>query len=236
MVLLMINILLLVKMIYMDSDTNIFKEEYLMKKLIVITLSLAMVIAFASATMASTLGVNVSKGNTLCIERSEIYGEQTSITGNFGVSDNLLLSAAYITLSDNFSLGARYEIIENLAVAAKYISEADGADYDTWNIDFRGKLPLNKKLSLAGKAGYSDTGDSTVNLYAAAEYAVTDNFIPTLAVDYYDYDIDGADSDTYIVLGMDIYPLKNFFIYLDYNIHTEASENNAVYIGLEYAF
>jgi len=208
-----------------------------MKKLIVLMLALTLTFAFTTVSMASTLGVNVSKGNTVSIEKDVIDEDPITITGNFGINDQWLISVGYNFNNDDsddngFILKARYEIVENLATSFGY-SKSDNAD--GWFIDLRAKYPFNDNLAFTGKVSYTDAdGTDVFGLFAQAEYAVSDMFVPTFGLDYSNPE-HGKDT-TYAVIGMDFYPTEKFFIYLDYSINIDDSDDDFIYLGLEFAF
>lgn len=216
-------------------ELTVIGRNYLMKKLFILGLAAIMTVAFTTLAMASTMGVNVEKGYTLSIERDEIYSDATAITGNLGLSDNFLLTLGYVTNADYYTVGGRFEIVNNLALGFNYGSEPDDADDDSYTVDLRGKLDLSNQLALVGKAAYTEFGDDKDFTYTGqAEYAVTDSFIPTFAVAY--KDPDEGDSTTTYTLGMDVYPTDKFFVYLDYAIDKDDSADNEVYLGVEFAF
>ncbi|HOP74057.1 MAG TPA: hypothetical protein PLC07_03250 [Bacillota bacterium] len=208
-----------------------------MKKLIVLMLTLALTLSFATVSMASTLGVNVSKGNSVSIEKDVIDEDPFTITGNFGINDQWLISVGYNFNNDNsddntYFLKARYEIVENLATSFGYF-KSDNAD--GWQIDLRAKYPYSDNLAFTGKVSYTDDdGTDVFGLFAQAEYAVSDMFIPTFGFDFSHEE--HADDVTYVILGMDFYPTENFFIYLDYGVNVDDSDDDFVYLGVEFAF
>lgn len=205
-----------------------------MKKLLALTVACVMVITFASISMASTMGVNVSKGNSICFEKDPIDTNPLYVTGNFGVSDKLLLSFGTTfndANDDSYTFGGRYEIMNNLATGFKF----EDGDTETFTIDLRYKYDVDKKLALVGKLAYTDPkdGDDIYGVTAQAEYSVADNFIPTFALAY--SDTDSSDSITRATLGMDFYPTDKFFIYLDYTVNVDDSDDDSFYLGLEFA-
>lgn len=205
-----------------------------MKKLWVLGLAAIMTFACASLSMASTLGVNVNQGTSLSIEREDIDRSATTITLNAGLSDQLLLGLGYVTSDDYYIFGGRYEIHHNLAFGFNYYSEPDGADDDAYSVDLRGIYDFSKQLALTGKVSYIDKGyNEVIGLLGQVEYAVTDSFIPTFAVAY--SEPDEGDSSTDYIFGMDIYPTDVLCVYLDYTVNEDDSDNNTVYLGLEFA-
>lgn len=208
-----------------------------MKKVMVLMLALVLTFSLTAVAMASTMGVNVSKGNSVSIEKDVIDDDPITITGNFGINDQWLLSVGYNFNNDNsdddtFILKARYEIVENLATSFGY-SKSDNAD--GWYIDLRAKYPYSDTLAFTGKISYTDDdGTDVFGLVAQAEYAVSDMFIPTFGLDF--SDAEGSDDVTYAVLGMDFYPTEKFFIYLDYGVNIDDSDDDYVYLGVEFAF
>lgn len=211
-----------------------------MKKLSVLLLAFVLVVALSTATMASTMGVNVNEGYSVTLEKSDAADDIT-ITGNFGVSDELLLMLGYTTESEIISLSARYELMENVALTAGY----DFSDYDNaWAIGVRGKLGMTDELALTGKFEYSnyssDFGlfdNTAITLFGQAEYAFTEKFVATLGVGYTkaDFDVFGEDSLTNYVLGFEFYPTETIVAWVDYETYN--NDNDAtIYFGIDFAF
>lgn len=205
-----------------------------MKKLAVLGLAGIMIFACASLSAASTFGVNVNQGYSLSIEREDIDRSATIITFNAGLTDQLLLGLGYVTSDKYYIFGGRYEIRPNLAFGFNYFSEPDEGGDDAYSVDLRGKYDVNRQLAFTGKIGYTDLGfNDRIELFGQAEYMLTDSFIPTFAVAY--WEPDKGDSSTYYKVGMDFYPNDVLGIYLDYTVNEENSDNNTVYLGLEFA-
>jgi|GEM_PF-439310 len=224
-----------------QSDQNFLARSEFHEKLLVLGLAVMMTIAFASVTMAGTLGVNVSEGWSVSVEKANVDIDRVEITGNYGVSDLLKLSIGFVTDVDAISFGARYQIAENTAINFKYYTyDTLDVDISEYSIDLRGKKHLNDNLALAGKIGYYKYDYEFPILdfdgfeaLGQIEYSFNEFVTGNLGVIYYDYDIDDG---TDITLGIEIYPTEKFTIWADYTFDADDIDNNLFGIGVEFAF
>jgi hypothetical protein len=209
-----------------------------MKKLLVFSLVLIMTVAFASASSGSTLGVNVDEGVSITIEKPVDYWDAVFITGNFGINDNLRLSVGYITEdayeagNSGFSLGARYEFVENFSVALEYY------DYDLcyeWAINLRGKKDFSDQLALVGMVAYCDADyyDELYNIFGQVEYGFNDFVTGNLGLEF---SFREDDNMSRLVAGIEFYPTENFTLWADYKVDIEESDNDLLGLGVEFSF
>jgi hypothetical protein len=209
-----------------------------MKKLLVFSLVLIMTVAFASASSGSTLGVNVDEGVSITIEKPVDYWDAVFITGNFGINDNLQLSVGYVTDdayeagNSGFSLGARYEFIENFAVALEYY------DYDLcyeWSISLRGKKEFSDQLNLVGRIAYWDADyyDESCNILGQVEYGFNDFVTANLGLEF---SFNDNDDSTHLVAGIEFYPTENYTLWADYKVDIEEFDNDLLGLGVELSF
>ena len=94
-----------------------------MKKLFSVLLAVAMTVLCVGVVMANTIPVAVSKSNSIILEDTNLDNDNYAITGNFGVSDQLLLKAGLSPEGDlpqTYTLGMRYEFAKNMALALDY--------------------------------------------------------------------------------------------------------------------
>jgi len=214
-----------------------------MKKCLTLLLTLSLIFALSAAAMAGAMGVNVNEGYSVDIEKPNCSVGSYSVTGNFGISDNVLFWLCYATESDadnalaTTSLGGRFEIIENLAATFSY---ATNDDSNEWTLGIRGKAPINDVFALTGKIEYintdPDTGDdfTAYLLFGQAEYAFSKYVTGNLGAKYY-YNNDAESSTTYYLAGLEIYPTAKTTLWLDYT--KDNNDSDAVYgLGVEFAF
>lgn len=210
-----------------------------MKKLFVLSLAVILTLAFASVSMASTIGVNVNKGWSVSVEKADTDADEIEITGNYGISDQLMLSVGFVTEIDAISLGVRYEFAENAAINFKYYTyDINGIDFSDYYLDVRGKANLSDKIALTGKLGYIrfeddfDTEDG-FEIVGLAEYSFNDFVTANLGASY--TEIENSDI-TKILLGFEFYPTENLTLWVDYSFDADDSDNDCVGIGIEFAF
>jgi hypothetical protein len=214
-----------------------------MKKLTTLLLVIAMVVTLSAATLASTMEVNVEEGYSVSLERPNFDVDSYKITGNFGVSDDVLVWLAYETEdSDNnldgiTSLGVRYEFMENLAGIFEYLT----TDGETgFKLGVRGKYALSDPLALVGEASYvsfdPDGGDSYdgFNLIGQAEYAFNEMVTGNAGIKY--AKMEDADSETSFVAGVEFYPTKQVSCWLDYEKGTDDDDDDIFGAGVKFKF
>jgi hypothetical protein len=215
-----------------------------MKRLLILGLAVMLTLALGSAAMASTMGVNVSKGTAIDVERY-LYDESDSdfsmIWGNYAPNDKILFKLSYAfdpftnnDFSDELTFGIRYSIINNLALVANYTAVEDIDD--KYDLGLRGKLNLSKKVDLTGELKYAnnlETDEDAVPFWGQAEFKVSD--FATLNAGLGFDDLGDVDSDTtYGILGAEFY-IKKVTIYMDYYIYDD-SDNNSACVGIDFAF
>lgn len=115
-----------------------------MKKILALCLALTFTLFFETAINASTIPVNVEPGSSVTIAKQlRPTDPGYNLTGNFGITEQILLNADYGTQSKTVTLGARYEIQENMALKATY-----AVDPSKWTGEFLMKQKLKNSLFL----------------------------------------------------------------------------------------
>jgi hypothetical protein len=222
--------------------SNIKEEkEKKMKRLLILCLTVMFTFVLGNAAMASTMGVNVSKGAAIDIERY-LYDDSDSdywmLWGNYAPNDKILFKLGYAFEDDDFSdeltFGIRYEIIKNLALVADYTTIED-TDDDIFGLGFRGKINLNKNVDLTGELMYHShtDADDIATFWGQGEFKVSEYAVLNAGFGF--DDLDHVNDDTvYGILGAEFY-LKKVCIYMDYYIY-EDSDLNSACVGVEIAF
>jgi hypothetical protein len=214
------------------------------KKLSILGLILILLCSCGVVTWGSTIGVNVSEGASVTVEKENFDLDSFKLTGNFGVNDQLLLWVGYSTEtakdSDDAtpSLGLRYEFVNNFAGIFGYRTQEK---LDELAFGVRAKTLLSKPLTLIGEAKYHDfipeEGDSFTgySLKAQLEYSITPLVTGNLGGAFFDTESEDSESSTYILAGLEFYPTEQFTWWVDYS-RDQDNDENIVGAGIEYKF
>ena len=196
-----------------------------MKKLLSILLAVAMTVLCVGVVMANTIPVPVTKGASVSLEATNLDIDTYAITGNFGVSDALLLKAGIAPEGDapqTLALGMRYELAQNMALTLDYSNTED--TNATTVLGFRAKHSINNAMALVGKIEYVDVNNesledtSSVDLTGQVEYAFNKLAVGNLGLKYSEPDL-GDSAVTYLA-GLKLIPTKNLNLWVDYNYPT----------------
>lgn len=215
--------------------------------LLVFFICVGLVFIFVTPSMASTIGVNVPLVKTISIEQEDLDDDGVTVLANLGLNEKLALAfgskfnneASY---KDCYIVGGRYVIVNNLALAFKYITFKEDLLDDKWNLELRGKHEINDKLSLVGQLGYTSHPHPIIGNYEGvsylgqAEYKMTNFFIPTLGVKHESYNNKLIETTEELILGMNLYFSKKILTYLDYIKDLNDSEKNRFSFKAEYVF
>jgi predicted porin len=215
-----------------------------MKKFCTLGLIVVMLFSLNIAVLGSTIGVNVSEGASVSVEKTDFDKDSYKIIGNFGVSDHLLVWLGYNTKSEDDNveatprLGIRYELAKNFAGIFEYRTNDSGDEMD---FGFRAKAILSKHLALVGEAKYinliPEVGDSYsgYSVLAQAEYALTPLITANFGVQSTDYDQSGIEGATSFLVGAELYPTEQLSWWVDYS-YDQDSKDDIIGAGIEYKF
>jgi hypothetical protein len=176
-----------------------------------------MIFMLSSVAMGGTIGVNVEPGVSVGLSKGDLSQTETSVYGSIGVNDKLWISPGYNFEAKTFTLGARYEIIANMAAEFDYSTDSTYVAY------FRMKQDLNEKFGIIEELSYDSTN---LGLKGQAEYLLNDFFCGNVGVNY-------VNSATSIILGGEFYINKLTFGF-DYTADTSSIGNGAVAVYTEY--
>jgi hypothetical protein len=216
-------------------------EANKLKKLVTLLLAMSMVVTLGATTLAKTMGVNVAEGYSVSLERPDFDVDSYKLTGNFGVSDDILVWMAYETEdSDNYkdgttSLGLRYEFMENVAGIFEY-ETCD--NYNQFAIGARGKYALSDPLALVGEAKYlnrdPDGGDSYggFNLKGQAEYVFSQMVTGNAGIEY--NKMEDYDSTTTYLAGLEFHPTEQVSCWVDYKNVKDGDDSLGAGIGFKF--
>lgn len=219
-----------------------------MKKLIALSLTALLVVSIKTAAMASTIGVNVSEGYSLSVEKDDLDQDSIKITGNVGISPKTLLWASYateakendtITAPATYGLGLRYELMEDFAGILEFKSTDETKEY---RIGLRDKVPIAKPLALVGEAVYAITqpekGDDITgyNLTVQAEYTPWELVTFNVGANYLETDKKDADEEITFLAGVEFYPTDRISCWVDYSEVKDSNKDGVIGVGVEFKF
>lgn len=215
-----------------------------MKRLLTLLTAVMLTLLIGSVAMASTMGVNVSKGFGLDFERDLVFSDHDAddwtLRANYAPIDKLLLKLAYTSMDDDdfgdkLAFGLRYQLINNLALVVDYADWND-LDVSKYDIGVRGKLNLGKSVDLVGELTYNDFDNidyDYLNLLSQVEFKVGEAAVINVGFNYVDDDGSG-ESDTYGIIGAEWY-IKKVTLYFDYYLTDEDTSDSAC-VGVSFAF
>jgi hypothetical protein len=189
----------------------------IMKKIFILILMLLMIFMLSSIAMGGTIGVNVDPGVSVGVSKGDLSQTEMSVYGSIGINDKLWISPGYNIDAKTFTIGVRYEILENMAAEFDYSTDSTYVAY------FRMKQDLNEKLGIIEELSY-DSID--LGLKGQAEYLLNDYFCGNVGINY-------VNSVTSIILGGEFY-IKNLTLGFDYTADTSSVGNGAVAVYAEY--
>lgn len=200
-----------------------------MRKILTLALSLLFSFTFNHTALASPIPIEVAKGVSVSLERSldsSDLSEPTTVTGNFGLNDHLLLKCAYITEAERNIIGGRYAFSEKMAVTFEH--EWKGEDSSN-KYGFGYKFNFKDWLDLVGLVEYQS---KAITLTGQAEYEFTEEITAYGGIEY--AKPEQGDAGINLLVGAEFEPIDIFSFYLDYLIPEEG--DGAVYFGLTYTF
>jgi hypothetical protein len=212
-----------------------------LKKIITLILAISMVATLSAAALAGTMGVNVSEGYSVSLERPDFDVDSYKLTGNFGVSDDILVWLAYETEdSDHYkdgttTLGLRYEFMNNVAGIFEY-ETCDS--YNQFAIGARGKYALSDPLALVGQVKYlskdPEYGDNLdgFNVKGQAEYAFSKVVTGNAGIEY--EKMKDFDSTTTYLAGLEFYPTEQVSCWVDYKNVKDGDDTLGAGIGFKF--
>jgi hypothetical protein len=215
-----------------------------MKNFGTLGLIVVMLFSLSIAAWGSTLGVNVSEGASVSLEKSNFDKDSYKIMGNFGVSDQWLVWLGYSTKSEDDNveatprLGSRYEFAKNFAGIFEYRTNDSGDEID---FGIRAKADLSKPLALVGEAKYTnfipEVGDSYsgYSTLAQAEYAITPLVTANLGVQFTDRNQSDFEGTTLFLAGVELYPTERLSWWVDYS-YDQDNEKDITGMGIEFKF
>jgi hypothetical protein len=216
-------------------------EAKKLKKIASLLLVVSMMVTLGAAALADTMGVNVSEGYSVSLERPDFDVDSYKLTGNFGVSDDILVWLAYETEdSDNYkegttSLGLRYEFMDNVAGIFEY-ETCDS--YNQFAIGARGKYVLSDPLALVGQVKYvskdpeyEDTLDG-FNIKGQAEYAFSQVVTGNAGLEY--EKMKDYDSKTTYLAGLEFYPTEQISCWVNYKNVKDGDDTLGAGIGFKF--
>ncbi|HYH02082.1 MAG TPA: hypothetical protein VEC37_03200 [Bacillota bacterium] len=219
-----------------------------MKKLTTLLTALILVFSIGTAAMASTIGVNVSEGYSLSVEKGDLDNDSFDITGNIGISPKTLFWVGYSTeakengIIENpatLGLGVRYELMEDFAGILEAYSNDNEKKYC---IGLRDKVVITKPFAFVGEAVYAlvqpDKGDdfTRYDLTAQAEYSPMQMVTLNLGLKYQETDVEGADEEITYLAGFEFYPTDRITCWVDYEELKDSDEDGVIGAGLEFKF
>jgi len=219
-----------------------------MKKILILLMALVLTLSVGYATLASTMGVNVSKGMSAYVEYydQKDYGWGPGIGFDWGINDKVKVGLLYEFEGDDkedlyngtyYAFDVRYELVENLALTLKYDDEKDYGSNIILGI--RAKKPLTDAFALTGKFEHSDFSaedksdyaDGTNTLtFVGGEYYVTEAFAVNTGLNFY------SDAESYskgYTFGGE-YNFEKICIYVDYD-KFEGNDPKTT-LGVSYSF
>lgn len=205
-----------------------------MKKLSILVLALVLLVALGSVTMASTMGVAVSEGQSVTFE---YYDKGDTDLGPYvdysWSNDSLKITVGYQIEDDpgnvdTFALKTRYEFTENIAGVFNYKSE--NGDSSATSFGVRGKYAFSDPFAITGELTYDNSNVGT--LFVQGEYTITDGLFVTAGGYFYDGETTSGDSGSGINAGIE-YAFDAWDLYLDYD--KDADDDDAkITLGINY--
>lgn len=207
-----------------------------MKKLITILLAIAICAVLTATTMASTIGVAVTPGFSIDLDRDlATSNDPLYITAGYGFNEQLLVRAIYngstASSTSDLTVDARYLFAKNMALTLAYQT----TNNNKVTIGFRPRFSLNDKIDLAGQFEYynNKTNISGTNIFPQAEFKLTEIFTANLG---YLLNTESNTSTGTVKIGGEFYPDKHWCPYFDYSIATVSGGTNVLNVGVTYSF
>jgi predicted porin len=216
-----------------------------MRQICVLGLTIVMLFSCGIAVIASTIGVNVSEGASVSLEKPHFGQDSLKFTGNFGVNDNLLVWSGYTTETAGDSddatwcLGIRYELAKNFAAIFEYRIQDNRDELD---FGVRGKVMLSEPLALVGEAKYLNYSPKNYHDYigysflAQAEYTFNAFATANVGLQVKGFDSKDAETLTSLLAGVEFYPTEQFTCWLDYTAPQDSDDDAFIGVGIEYKF
>ncbi len=200
-----------------------------MKKLSILVLALVLLVALGSVTMASTMGVAVSEGQSVTLEYYSLKDVDLGPYVDYSWSnDSLKITVGYQFEDDNvdnFALKTRYEFTENIAGVLNYSTDGDTG---STSFGIRGKYAFSDPFAVTGQLTYNSS--NVANLFVQGEYTITDGLFVTAGGYFYDGEI--PDSGSGINVGIE-YAFDAWDLYLDYDKDADVDDGTII-LGINY--
>jgi predicted porin len=216
-----------------------------MRQICILGLIIVVLFSCSMAVMASTIGVNVSEGASVSLEKPHSDQDSLKFTGNFGVNDHLLVWSGYTTETEGdsddatWSLGIRYELTKNFAAIFEYQIQEN---LDELDFGVRGKVLLSPPLALVGEAKFLNYSPKKYNDYtgysflAQVEYAFKAFATANVGLNVKGLDSEDSETLTSLLVGVEYYPTEQFTCWLDYTAPQDSADDAFFGVGIEYIF